>query len=122
MSLSGVITRSKANQIKKDADEAARVVEAEVETTNQSGISTKSNPISSSSRLTKESRRTNNSTSTKTSLKGAKIKKAVLQARIKAQAEIHKIECCLLFFVVVSRSRTRYCWFDASRTFLNKRK
>ena len=92
MSLSGVITRSKANQIKKDADEAARVVEAEVDNTNQSGISTKSNPISSSSRLTKESRRTNNSTSTKRSLKGAKIKKAVLQARNKAQAEIHKTE------------------------------
>ena len=94
MSLSGVTTRSKANQIKKDADEAAHVVEAEVDTTNQSGISIKSNPTSSSSRLTKESRRTNNSTSTKTSLlvKGAKIKKVVLQARIKAQAEIHKIE------------------------------
>ena len=92
MSLSGVTTRSKANQIKKDADEAARVVEAEVDNTNQSGISTKSNPTSSSSRLTKESRRTNNSTSTKTSLKGTKIKKAILQARIKAQAAIHKIE------------------------------
>ena len=91
MSLSGVTTRSKANQIKKDADEAARVVEAEVDTTNQSRIGTKSKTTSSSSRLTKESRRTN-STTTKTSLKGAKIKKAVLQARIKAQAEIQKIE------------------------------
>ena len=87
MSLSGVTTRSKANQIKKDADKAARVVEAEVDTTNQSEISTKSNPTSNSSRLTKESRRTNNSTLTKISLKGAKIKKVVLQARIKAQAE-----------------------------------
>ena len=82
MSLSGVTTRLKAKQIKKDADEA--VVEAEVDTTNQSRISTKSKTTSISSRLTKESRQTNDSTTTKTSLKCGKVKKAVLQARIKA--------------------------------------
>ena len=37
-------------------------------------------------------RRTNDSTTTKTSLKSAKVKKAVLLARINAQAEIHKIQ------------------------------
>ena len=81
MSLSGLTTRSKAKQLKKDADEAARVVEAEVDATNQSRISTKSKTTSSSSRLTKtRSRRINDSATTKTSFKRAKFNKAVLQA------------------------------------------
>ena len=81
MSVTGVTTRSKAKQLKKDADEAARVVEAEVDATNQSRISIKSKTTSSSSRLTKtRSRRTNDSATTKTSLKSAKLNKAVLLA------------------------------------------
>ena len=67
MSLSGVTTHSKEKQLKKNAGEAARAVETEVDATNQSRISTKSKISLSFFRLTKTgSRLTKNSATTKT--------------------------------------------------------
>ena len=93
MLLSGVTICSKAKQLKKDTDEAAWVVETKFDATNQSRISTKSKTMSSSSKLIKTgSHSTNDLAMTKTSLRSAKVKKAVLLAHINAQAEIQMIQ------------------------------